>query len=123
MSRRRGTTAPPGSAPQAGRRGARPRLWLRLYVAGPGRNSVAAQRNLRKLCGAWPPGAVQVEIVDVFRHPKRALEDGVRVTPTLVRLAPRPKRTIIGDLSDLGAVRAALGAARGPGRPPAGGGR
>jgi hypothetical protein len=44
-----------------------------------------------------------------MRHPKRALSDGVLVTPTLVRLEPKPVQTIIGTLSDPARVVAALG--------------
>ena len=41
-----------------------------------------------------------VEIVDVLRAPERGLEDGVLVTPMLVRVAPPPERRILGNLSD-----------------------
>ncbi|HXH07399.1 MAG TPA: circadian clock KaiB family protein [Vicinamibacterales bacterium] len=95
----------------------RRRLTLRLYVAGSARNSVAARENLRRLCAELPRDAVDLEIVDVLRHPERALEDGILVTPTLRRIAPRPAQTIVGDLSDGRSVRAMLGL------PPAGGGR
>jgi circadian clock protein KaiB len=41
-----------------------------------------------------------VEIVDVLKAPERGLEDGVLVTPMLVRVAPPPERRILGNLSD-----------------------
>ena len=37
--------------------------------------------------------------MDVFREPKRALADGIFMTPTLVKLAPAPSRKIVGTLS------------------------
>jgi len=85
------------------------RVLLRLYVAGDAPNSVAARVNLRRLLEPYGPGACSVEIVDCLRQPLRALQEGVLVTPTLVRLEPGPIRTIIGSLSDGARVLETLG--------------
>lgn len=85
------------------------RLMLRLYVAGDGPNSASARANLRRLLAAVDPGVYQLEIVDCLRQPMRALQEGVLVTPTLMRLEPGPVRTIIGSLSDSARVIEALG--------------
>lgn len=82
---------------------------FRLYVAGDGLNSVQAVANLAALCRARLPHRYDIEIVDVFREPKRALADGIFMTPTLVKLAPLPIRTIVGTLSQTQAVVHALG--------------
>ena len=87
------------------------RLLLRLYVAGDAPNSVAARANLRRLLAPYGPGAYSVEIVDCLRQPMRALQEGVLVTPMLVRLEPEPMRTIIGSLSDGARVLDTLGLA------------
>ena len=47
--------------------------------------------------------------MDVFREPKRALADGIFMTPTLVKLAPPPVRRIVGTLSQTQTVLQALG--------------
>jgi circadian clock protein KaiC len=52
---------------------------------------------------------VRIEIVDVFREPKRALADGIFMTPTLVRLTPSPARKIVGTLSHTQPLLQALG--------------
>ena len=85
------------------------RLVLRLYVAGDGPNSVAARANLRRLLAHCEPSTYSIEIVDCLREPIRTLKDGVLVTPTLLRLEPKPGRTIIGTLSDSSQVIEALG--------------
>lgn len=90
------------------KRRAKRRLELRLYIAGSSPNSLAAQRNLRALCAGVPDGKLRLEVVDVFDHPRRALADGILVTPTLVRLAPAPVTIVVGDLSDHASVRAVL---------------
>lgn len=97
-------------APDADR-GERSTLTLRLYVAGDAPNSLLARDNLRTLLSAMPPDAVSLEVIDCLREPQRALRDGVLVTPTLVRMAPTPRRTIVGTLSDAARVVLALGLA------------
>ena len=84
------------------------KLVLRLYVAGDGPNSVAARANLRRLLGSRHPSSYSVEIVDCLDEPLRAIEEGVLVTPTLLRLAPSPRRVIVGSLSATRNVEAAL---------------
>jgi circadian clock protein KaiB len=54
-------------------------------------------------------GRYEIELVDVLRDQKRALADGVMLTPLLMKLAPEPTRTIIGTLSKLEPVLQALG--------------
>ena len=82
---------------------------LRLYVAGGALNSTQAVANLRALCTAHLPGRHEIELVDVFREPKRALADGVFMTPTLMRIAPAPTLRIVGTLSSTQPVLDALG--------------
>jgi circadian clock protein KaiB len=85
------------------------RLVLRLYVAGDGPNSTAARANLRRILAPFDAAMYSLEIVDCLREPMRALQDGILVTPTLVRLEPPPERTIVGSLSDTARVVEALG--------------
>jgi circadian clock protein KaiB len=82
---------------------------LRLYVAGNAPNSVHAIANAKALCSEQPANGYMLEIVDLMLHPLRAVSDGIVVTPTLLRLSPRPVLRIIGTLSDRSDVLAALG--------------
>jgi circadian clock protein KaiB len=82
---------------------------FRLYVAGDTRNSAQAVANLAALCRAHLPDRHEIEVVDVFRQPQRALTDGIFMTPTLVRLAPSPSRRIVGTLSQTESVLQVLG--------------
>ncbi|MDB6118105.1 MAG: circadian clock protein KaiB [Verrucomicrobiaceae bacterium] len=77
---------------------------FRLYVAGEGPNSLQARANLHALCSEHLPDRHQIEIVDVVREPRRALEDNVLLTPTLVKLSPEPVRKVIGNLSQTPAI-------------------
>jgi len=82
---------------------------FRLYVAGDTQNSAQAVANLTALCRARLPDRHHIEVVDVFREPKRALADGILMTPTLVKLSPSPVRRIVGTLSQTQPVLVALG--------------
>lgn len=80
-----------------------------LYVAGDAPNSAQAQANLTALCLAHLPDRYEIEIVDVFKQPKRALADKVLMTPTLIKVAPSPVCRIVGTLSQPRIVLHALG--------------
>ncbi len=82
---------------------------FRLYVAGDAPNSAQALANLTALCLTYLPERHEIEVVDVFREPNRALADGIFMTPTLVKLAPSPVQMIVGTLSQLQPVLQALG--------------
>lgn len=84
---------------------------LRLYVAGSTQNSMQAIANLSDLCRRHLAGRHKLEIVDVTREPLRALDDGVLMTPMLVKLAPDPRNRIVGTLSQEKTVLEALGIA------------
>ena len=88
-------------------------VMLRLYVAGTAPNSLRAIANLHALCAEHLPGRSEVEIVDALEEPLRTLDDGVLVTPTLLKLAPGPVRTLIGDLSDRASVLLVIGVLEG----------
>ncbi len=82
---------------------------FRLYVAGSAQNSAEALANLTALCRRSLPDRHVIEIVDVFVEPRRALADGVFMTPTLMKLSPGPTRRIVGTLSRTDVVVRALG--------------
>jgi circadian clock protein KaiB len=91
----------------------RARFKFRLYVAGEAQNSSQALANLNALCRTHLAGRHEIEIVDVFREPRRALADGIFMTPTLVKLAPSPApQRIVGTLSQTQPVLQALGLER-----------
>ena len=86
-----------------------PHFKFRLYVAGDAHNSTQAMANLKSLCKAHLPDRHHIEVVNVFREPKRALADGIFMTPTLVKVAPAPDQRIVGTLSQRQPLLDALG--------------
>jgi circadian clock protein KaiB len=82
---------------------------FRLYVADHTINSAQATANLHTLCQTHLPGRHEIEIVDVFKEPQRAILEGIRMTPTLLRLAPLPVMRVVGTLIDTQRVLETLG--------------
>ena len=83
-------------------------LRLKLFVAGDSPRARQAAENLARACEAFLPGEVEVETVDVLVDPHQADEYRVLTTPTVVRVAPLPRRRATGDLADAAQLLAAL---------------
>jgi circadian clock protein KaiB len=83
-------------------------LRVRLYVAGNAPNSTSAITNLKSLLARHPTRSATLEIIDILKHPELGMRDGVLVTPTLIRFAPKPERRLIGNLRDALALATAL---------------
>ena len=84
---------------------------FRLFIAGGSPNSSQALQNLRRICETYLIDCHRIDVVDVFIEPERAMDEGIIVTPTLVKLEPIPVRRIIGNLSEPELVLQALGLA------------
>jgi circadian clock protein KaiB len=82
---------------------------FRMYVAGDTQNSIEAVANLATICRTHIEGDPEIELIDVLLDPRRALADGIFMTPTLIKLSPAPTRMIVGTLSKAQPVVQALG--------------
>ena len=90
------------------KKGRRGHYLLRLFMAGNGPNSKQALANLRSLCHEHLNGRCTIETVDVVKDFQAAVRDNIIVTPALILVAPPPRVMILGNLSDLQKVLAAL---------------
>ena len=85
-----------------------PKYSMVLFVAGNENNSHDALINLKKICDKYLDGSCEVEVVDVLTDYRRALENRVLITPTLLVLSPPPPVRIVGSLGDQCALETAL---------------
>jgi len=85
---------------------------LRLYITGRAPNSLQALANLDAICKEHFKDGLRLEVVDVLEHPRRAMADGVLVSPSLTRVRPLPGVNLVGTLSDRAKVLHALGLKR-----------
>jgi circadian clock protein KaiB len=84
--------------------------WVfRLYIAGEAPNSQLAVVNFTIISREYLPVACDVEIIDILKDPLRALNDGILVTPILVKLSPLPIVKVVGNLTDHARVLQVLG--------------
>ena len=85
---------------------------LRLFIAGTTPRSREAIANLKAVCDSTLEGRYDLEVIDVYQQPERARLDQIVAVPTLLKLAPGPRRRLIGDLSKRDALLKGLGLTR-----------
>lgn len=73
---------------------------LRLYITGTTSRSLLAITNLKRICEEYLKGRYELEVIDLFRHPRLAKDEQIIAAPTLIKKLPLPFRRIIGDMSD-----------------------
>jgi circadian clock protein KaiB len=78
-------------------------------VAGDAPNSQQARHNLDALLKSVADEDVELEVIDCLAEPIRTLNDGIVVTPTLLKVEPEPRRTVIGTLADTEYLRRTIG--------------
>lgn len=85
------------------------KLRLTLYVAGQTPKSVAAIKNLEKICSEHlGPDRYEIAVIDLRQAPQLARQHNIVAIPTLVRELPIPIQKIIGDLSNTEKVLVSL---------------
>ena len=72
-----------------------------LYITGASPNSSRAVANIKVLFEKYLPGNHELDIIDVYQHPKIASEVNIIVLPMLIRHSPLPERRLLGDMSDV----------------------
>lgn len=88
---------------------------LRLYVANRTPRSLLAMANLERLCERYLKEGYRIRVIDIQKCPSAASRNNILATPTLVRVAPKPRKTVIGCLSDPQAVLRSLDLSAGNG--------
>jgi len=74
---------------------------LRLYVMDQTPRSLLAIANLKKFCESYLKGRYQITVIDLLKQPHLAQGDQILAVPTVVRMLPKPVRTVIGNLSNI----------------------
>ena len=100
MTKRKNKT---DSVPEAGAKSpaaAEDRYVLRLYVTGMTPRSTEAFAAIKAVCEEHLQGRYDLEVIDIYQHPKLAKDEQIIAVPTLVKKLPAPLRRLIGNLSD-----------------------
>jgi circadian clock protein KaiB len=88
------------------------RYVLRLYVNGRTPQAEQAIRDVRRMCDEMLGDQCECTIIDVSEHPQAAIDEGILLTPTLVKSDPPPAERVTGDLSSIQHVMQSLGMTR-----------
>ena len=79
-----------------------------LYLVGGTPNALQAIENLKAFVERNLSEPYEIELIDIKQDPLRALDDGIFLSPTLVRSRPDPMVKVVGNLSDSLALRSLL---------------
>ena len=85
------------------------KLVLQLYVSGMSAKSMEAIENIKRLCDEHLKDTLELEIIDLYKHPELASEQQIVFSPSLIKQLPLPKKTLIGNFSDTEKVIKGLG--------------
>jgi circadian clock protein KaiB len=80
-----------------------------LFISGMSVKSLKAIENLRKICDTHLKDNFELEIIDINKEKELAIQHQIIALPTLIKLQPFPKRTLVGDLSDINKVLRTIG--------------
>jgi circadian clock protein KaiB len=83
-----------------------PLVELALYVSGTSAASIRVRAFIEKALEEYDSSMVRFEVLDVARDVRRAEEDRVIFTPTLVKRRPAPPAWFVGEAG--GQMMAAL---------------
>lgn len=86
---------------------------FKLFVAGDEPNSRKAKESLTRICGNYLREKYVIEVIDVLKDYKSALENNILLAPTLVIVAPQGETKIIGSLNDERKILEVLGLSEG----------
>lgn len=89
------------------------RYHFRLFVAGDEPNSRRAKEALNRFCEVYLKKNYKIEIVDVLKDFRSALENNVLLAPTLLILEPPMGTKLIGSLNDERRLLEVLGLSEG----------
>ncbi|MFN7949694.1 MAG: circadian clock KaiB family protein [Blastocatellia bacterium] len=82
---------------------------FRLFVTGAAPRSQQALRNIKRICEEHLAGRYELEVIDVYQQPHRAVEDQIFAAPTLIRQHPPPYLRLVGTLARTSDVLFRLG--------------
>jgi circadian clock protein KaiB len=87
----------------------RVKVMLRLFVSGMSPKSMIAIKNVKRFCEEQLRHTYSLEIIDIYKNPEAASENQIIFSPSLIKDFPDPRRTLIGNFSDISKVIHGLG--------------
>ncbi|MCC0177315.1 circadian clock KaiB family protein [Waterburya agarophytonicola K14] len=74
---------------------------LRLFISGDRPSAEQILSSIHQLLEQGLDSPYTLKVIDIDKHPQQAAIHQITVTPTLVRVLPKPVRRIVGKLDDI----------------------
>jgi circadian clock protein KaiB len=74
---------------------------LRLFIKSDRASAEKTLSNIHQILEQGLGSPYTLKVIDVHKYPQQAVLHQVSVTPTLIRVSPKPTRRIVGQLDDL----------------------
>lgn len=81
---------------------------FKLYTLSEMAGSQAAVTNIKRYLEKHLHDKYVLTIIDILESPESAIADKIFMTPTLIKVSPKPERKIIGRLDNVEKVLAQL---------------
>ena len=75
-----------------------------LFVSAGSILSIRAIKNCRMILEERLKGNYSLEVIDIYEHPDRVIQEQIITTPILIKKHPLPEIKITGDLSETAKV-------------------
>ena len=74
---------------------------LRLFISSNNPHTAETLSNIHQLLEEKLTNPYTLKVIDIAKHPEQAANHQVIITPTLVRISPKPVKRIVGQLDDI----------------------
>lgn len=74
---------------------------LRLFISSNNARAEKTLSNIHQLLEQGLTSPYTLKVIDIIKNPEQAAVHQVIITPTLVRISPKPIRRIVGQLDDI----------------------
>jgi circadian clock protein KaiB len=77
---------------------------LRLFISSDNDTAEQTLSNIHQLLEERLTNPYTLKVIDVAKHPEQAILHQIFITPTLIRVAPKPVKRVVGQLDDISRV-------------------
>lgn len=71
---------------------------FRLYISGHNQQTDKSINSLKKYLDMKFDGNYSLDVINLLMVPEQAAVDNVIVTPTMIKVNPKPEKKLIGDI-------------------------
>ena len=81
---------------------------FKLYISGTSKRNLELTSAMETALDSFLKDQYQLNVINLLKNSHSALEDNVLVTPTLIKIEPKPALRFIGDFTDANVLKKLL---------------